>query len=435
MELVSQLFPTVNGSELMRVGYSYKVVFREHVNKRGLKPLYLRVTVNRKKRDLPLGLQADPLFFNEATAQLERTEANSKDWKFSENEVCDFNLMVKNEISKATNIMVEYRLSRKDPDLNDFIRQFTDYEKRDSFIKFFQNNLNARKDISGHTRELHQNTIKLLKEFQEEIRFMDLKLEFINTWDRWLRVEKKHNHNTRGREHRDFLQYVNRAIASGVRVSNPYEGFKWPPITRSIEFLEQDELQKWTEHYFSKNIKATHKRSLKYFLGMCYTSVRISDVRRFKDLAVIDNKLIFVPVKTTNTKGQPVIIPLNDMAKKLIEEIKASPEDMVSDNTIRNDIKEIAKILGCKKNIKPKDARHTFGTVFCERGGSVEVLQDILGHSDIEETMVYVHITNERKKQQMANAFNGFHQSNTGLWDHLKLKPERKKGSGRKSIK
>ncbi|MFV8354970.1 tyrosine-type recombinase/integrase [Flavobacterium sp. XS1P32] len=36
--------------------------------------------------------------------------------------------------------------------------------------------------------------------------------------------------------------------------------------------------------------------------------------------------------------------------------------------------------------------RHTFATSFLRAGGQVEKLQLLLGHSDIKQTMIYVHI-------------------------------------------
>ncbi|OPY78091.1 MAG: Tyrosine recombinase XerC [Syntrophorhabdus sp. PtaU1.Bin153] len=47
------------------------------------------------------------------------------------------------------------------------------------------------------------------------------------------------------------------------------------------------------------------------------------------------------------------------------------------------------------------DLRHTFATHFLLRGGKIENLQHILGHSDIKQTMKYAHIVDEYKKRDM----------------------------------
>lgn len=40
----------------------------------------------------------------------------------------------------------------------------------------------------------------------------------------------------------------------------------------------------------------------------------------------------------------------------------------------------------------PHILRHTFGTMYCRAGGNVRILQEIMGHQDIQTTMIYVHL-------------------------------------------
>ncbi len=46
-------------------------------------------------------------------------------------------------------------------------------------------------------------------------------------------------------------------------------------------------------------------------------------------------------------------------------------------------------------------ARHTFGTIFIELGGDVVTLKEYMGHSDINTTMKYVHLSERRKKEKI----------------------------------
>lgn len=54
-------------------------------------------------------------------------------------------------------------------------------------------------------------------------------------------------------------------------------------------------------------------------------------------------------------------------------------------------ILQLADLSG--RGIRPHTLRHTFGSVLCERGVPVPYVRDLLGHSDISSTMVYVHST------------------------------------------
>jgi integrase/recombinase XerD len=48
-------------------------------------------------------------------------------------------------------------------------------------------------------------------------------------------------------------------------------------------------------------------------------------------------------------------------------------------------------------------SRHTFATNFLLCGGRLENLQKILAHSKIEETMIYVHIVDQIKNDEIMN--------------------------------
>jgi site-specific recombinase XerD len=69
-------------------------------------------------------------------------------------------------------------------------------------------------------------------------------------------------------------------------------------------------------------------------------------------------------------------------------------------------LKEVAIKCGIKKRLTFHISRHTFGTLFLERGGRVEVLKELMGHSDIDTTMVYVHMSDKRKTEQKKEAFD-----------------------------
>ncbi len=75
--------------------------------------------------------------------------------------------------------------------------------------------------------------------------------------------------------------------------------------------------------------------------------------------------------------------------------------DVQADACINLYLKKAAKLTGLKKTLTFHTARHTFATGFLNAGGKVEVLQQILAHSDIKTTMVYIHISRERKKSEM----------------------------------
>jgi len=67
--------------------------------------------------------------------------------------------------------------------------------------------------------------------------------------------------------------------------------------------------------------------------------------------------------------------------------------------TIFNIIKELAKIIGLKKNISPHTFRHSFATHLIEGGADLRAVQEMLGHESITTTEIYTHLDRDYLKQ------------------------------------
>ena len=59
---------------------------------------------------------------------------------------------------------------------------------------------------------------------------------------------------------------------------------------------------------------------------------------------------------------------------------------------VREAYKRIFARAGVTRKMGSHTLRHTFATLYLRSGGGVRHLQEILGHSRIETTMIYVHL-------------------------------------------
>jgi len=68
----------------------------------------------------------------------------------------------------------------------------------------------------------------------------------------------------------------------------------------------------------------------------------------------------------------------------------------LSVRSVQEFVKKATKKAGIKKRVHPHTFRHSFATHLIENGYGVSSVQSLLGHNNIETTMVYVHMTNPK---------------------------------------
>lgn len=71
----------------------------------------------------------------------------------------------------------------------------------------------------------------------------------------------------------------------------------------------------------------------------------------------------------------------------------------LSDQSVRFMIKRYAKIAGITQHITPHMFRHSFATLLLEQDVDIRYIQKILGHSSINTTEIYTHVSNLKQKE------------------------------------
>jgi site-specific recombinase XerD len=134
--------------------------------------------------------------------------------------------------------------------------------------------------------------------------------------------------------------------------------------------------------------------------------MRYSDLRKITHKNVEGDHLVWVPEKTRETSGKAVRMLITPVMQELMTEEKGKLMPAISNQKYNEYLKEVARLAGIDKVLTSHVGRHTYATTFLHHGGSIEVLQNLMGLSSLKTLMVYVHITEKRKDQEQAAAWS-----------------------------
>ena len=208
------------------------------------------------------------------------------------------------------------------------------------------------------------------------------------------------------------------AIKCNINYQKPFLNADGKSITITIDeglivkdFLSTDEERLLIDtHYQNENPEIRNA-----FIFCLYTGMRFCDV---KDLTFgnFDFANHLVTYEQNKTKGHSsksgVTLPLTDELLGLIGEQPESREkgDLVfmlpSHTMCLKALRRWTKRAGIDKHITWHCARHSFGTnmaaTAAQKGISIRVVQDLMGHSNLRYTERYTRVMDEQKKAAMA---------------------------------
>ncbi|NME88192.1 tyrosine recombinase XerC [Corynebacterium stationis] len=134
------------------------------------------------------------------------------------------------------------------------------------------------------------------------------------------------------------------------------------------------------------------------------TGMRVSELTGI-DLHDIDSSRQTIRVLGKGNKER--IVPFGDAANTALNSWLARREELAKDPDAlfvgtrgkRIDQRQVRRVVEAAGEVSPHALRHSTATHLLEGGADLRVVQELLGHSSLQTTQVYTHVTSERLKK------------------------------------
>lgn len=364
----------------------------DYIKQDGTVNIRIRITHKRKVKYFPVNIFVKPKNFLSGRISRSDPEHFKK------------NLLLEKLELKAKNIIMNFQLHDHVFTFDKFQAIFLDKNYGDdSFYAFADDYIKHRTGmIANDTLRMYKSNINKLKEFKRSLSFNDLTLKFIDDLEKHLLTEKKNNKNTISKTFTVMRCILNKAKETGKITEHVFDTYSFTRTSGNREFLTIEELHSLEGIYFANTLPRSQMNVLRYFLFSCYTGLRYQDVKNLRYSNIINREAISIQMHKT---GKTVKIPLTDKAKGLIPPARLQGLKVFrvfTNQPTNRYLKDIMKEAGIKKQISFHCSRHTFATCSLDLKIPIEVVKEILGHTDLRTTAIYARIRDGRKKEEMS---------------------------------
>jgi site-specific recombinase XerD len=378
--------------------------------KKGLYPIYQRITINGIRIELSTSKFVDKSKWNKEAG---RIKGNSEEARLI-NSYLD---ILKNKAYETEKWMVN-----NDEEINaqTFKNKLLGIEEnqRKLLIIFEDHNKRMKelvgKEFSNNTFKKYETTLSHTKEFlkhQYKINDISIKrvdIAFINDFDFYLRNTKNCNNNSTIKYIRNFGKIVKQCYVNGWLEKDPFLNYKGK--VKEVERTYLTELE--IEVLLNKNFKINRLELVKdIFLFSCFTGLAYIDVHNLTKSNIIvgidGEKWISTHRQKTESASKVPILPVTQM---IIDKYENHPQSnneerflpILSNQKMNAYLKEIAAICEIEKELTFHIARHTFATtVTLTNGVPIESVSKMLGHKNLRTTQHYAKVLDRKVSEDM----------------------------------
>ncbi len=299
---------------------------------------------------------------------------------------------------------VEYNTRIKDTcaSINDYINLCVKHHKHFSLeglntymLKFSTGNPNSfhsyverkieERPVSEATKDGYRITLRQLRDLGLFKTFNDVNMENLLKWDEWSKTQGRKKSRA-WCPHKNLSFFIRLAVKDKIVEFNPYDEY---PIkeekTSYIKYLTEDELDILRN---ATGLNSNMEQVRDVFLFMCCTGMAYADTMRF-DFSQVRKQNGNMRYRARRKKtGETFYITIIKEAEAILKKYDYElPKRGL--NSFDKLIRRLCNGLGLSDRVSAHWGRHTFAVRCLVHNVSINVLQRMLGHSVIQNTMVY----------------------------------------------
>lgn len=409
-----------------------------HVGKDESFPILLRVSINGEQGYFNTGHRIKAIHYDEKNKEVRKgiKGAGGYNSKIDRHKVRigkiidDFDK--KGEIVSLSRIKEEYKKEAgvgTSKCFYEFVQTRIDWEKKHSKIK-------------KNTFKFIEVNFEKLKTYRKKLSIHDIDEKFLDEYKAYITNDLGQKANTAYHAMCFIRKYTLRLFKDGRISKNPFADFiVGNPFETDLVYLEPEELNILHDLYDSKNLlsivklrKSKYARDfnigiklqevLRYFLLSCYTGFRHSDIKTLHRENIIGNEIVKKLIKGKEDREKTVRIPIESSFHSLMEMDNSNTllfsNPVMECSQTNKYLMEIMKEAKIGKHITFHKARYTFAINSLLLGVKIEVVSNILGHSELGTTQRYAKVVDSLTKKEMSK-WGNFRKTEDSLNNFIEI--------------
>lgn len=278
---------------------------------------------------------------------------------------------------------IKERIKIEDIFLSDFITEYERFSKQTKSDQYFSS---IKLSLLKLTEFINDSPLN-------EIRSKDVEKFILFTYQKSTSTAHLYN--------RTLKAAFNKAVSWGYLLENPFSKIKLPKQENKIPvFITKCELNKIIQNTSNPVLQ-------KMFVIAFYTGMRLNELTNLKWQSVdFETKKIKVQItKTFTTKNKKErIIPISDLIFEdlLVSKINSNSDYVFSNpkgykynnDFVTHRFKYSVRTAELSESIHFHTLRHSFASNLVQKGVSLYIVKELLGHQNISTTQIYSHLNN-----------------------------------------